>query len=206
MFLVDSDVVVKPNTLDRLRRELVERGLDAIQARLASTSSGPGYWGRALALHHRLGKADNEWFGFAATLARRDLLLAHPFDDALPHGEDLELARRLERAGARARVSTETAVVHRLGDTFASARQQWLDDGIGIAAVVEVEGRRAAWMVVLPAAAGIRGIALSAFRMQPRWVLYYVGLMVFNVVGMIKGFAPQGIKRLRTAAVGLGKR
>jgi len=184
VFLMDSDIIVSPGSLTSLIDEFRLGNYEAIQSRLNSISAGSGYWGRALAAHHHLGKADNEWFGFSATLAQRDLLVRHPFDGELVSGEDMELARRFARAGIRVGVARKTTVVHRLGDKFENARKQWLDDGRGIASVMMLEGMRSAWMAAVPAAAAVRGIALSVLRAEPQWIPYYFGLAFFNMVGI----------------------
>jgi len=96
----------------------------------------------------------------------------------------MELARRFARAGIRVGVARKTTVVHRLGDKFENARKQWLDDGRGIAGVMMLEGMRSAWMAAVPAAAAVRGIALSVLRAEPEWIPYYFGLAFFNMVGI----------------------
>ncbi|TML77479.1 MAG: glycosyltransferase family 2 protein, partial [Actinobacteria bacterium] len=87
--LVDADVVLRPGSLARLCDELVEGGLDAIQAGLESVS-GPGYWGQALAHHHRSGRSKH-WFGLVATVLERETLLSFGFDPRFSSGEDIEL-------------------------------------------------------------------------------------------------------------------
>ena len=38
-------------------------------------------------------------------------------------------------------------------------------------------------------AAGLRGLVLSAFRLEPRWIPYYVCFTVFNYAGMARRLA-----------------
>jgi len=185
--LVDADVVLRPGSLAGLRDELVSGGFDAIQAGLESVS-GPGYWGQALAHHHRSGRSKH-WFGLAATVLERKTLLSFGFDPSFSSGEDIELRWRLRSAGAKASVSETTVVEHRFGDTFLDAKGQWLADGEGLGRMVRKHGLRGVPLLVLPLAAGVRGIVLSALRREPRWIPYYVCYTIFNYAGMARRLA-----------------
>ena len=185
--LVDSDVVLGDGDLAALLDEFEQGGYTGLQAGLRSVG-GPGYWGRALAHHHRTGRSVR-WFGLVATIFRCATLLEHGFDPRFVSGEDVELRRRLQRAGARLGVSERTVVVHRFGDGFAFARDQWLADGAGLARTLRKEGWRAAWLVALPALAALRGVVLSLVRLEPRWVGYYGCFLLFNYAGMVSARA-----------------
>jgi glycosyltransferase involved in cell wall biosynthesis len=185
--LVDADVVLRPGALVRLRDELVTGGYDAIQAGLESVS-GPGYWGQALAHHHRSGRS-KRWFGLVATVLERETLLSFGFDPRFSSGEDIELRWRLRNAGAKAVVSERTIVDHRFGDTFPFAKGQWLADGEGLARMIRKHGLRGLPLLGLPLAAGLRGLALSALRREPRWIPYYVCFTLFNYAGMARRLA-----------------
>ena len=185
--LVDADVVLRPGSLARLRDELVEGGLDAIQAGLESVS-GPGYWGQALAHHHRSGRS-KRWFGLVATVLERETLLSFGFDPRFSSGEDIELRWRLRSAGAKAMVSETTVVEHRFGDTFPVAKGQWLADGEGLGRMIRKYGLRGVPLLVMPLAAGLRGLVLSALRREPRWIPYYVCFTIFNYAGMARRLA-----------------
>jgi glycosyltransferase involved in cell wall biosynthesis len=182
--LIDADVVLGDGDLAALLDEFESGGYTGLQAGLHSIG-GPGYWGRALAHHHRTGRSVR-WFGLVATIFRRATLLEHGFDERFVSGEDVELRRRLTRAGARLGVSERTVVLHRFGDGFAFARDQWLADGRGLACTLGKEGWRAAWLLALPALAAGRGIALSLARRELRWVAYYGCFLVFNYAGMVR--------------------
>jgi glycosyltransferase involved in cell wall biosynthesis len=186
VLLLDADVILPPGAIRSLLTELMELDVTGLQARLESVSIGSGYWGRALAVHHRWSMADNRWFGFAATLFARETLVTHSFDITLPSGEDLDLVRRLQRAGARLAVSKEIVAVHRFGDTYDDARHQWLADGEGLAAILAKERWRASWLLLLPLGAALRGVVRSVRRRQPRWIGYYACLAFFNYVGMAR--------------------
>src|SRR5256885_39708 len=64
--LVDADVVVPHGALASLLGEFEAGGYTGLQAGLQSVG-GPGYWGRALAHHHRTGPS-RRWFGVVATI------------------------------------------------------------------------------------------------------------------------------------------
>ncbi|MEA2385357.1 MAG: hypothetical protein QOH72_5328 [Solirubrobacteraceae bacterium] len=182
--LVDTDVVLGDGALAALLDEFEAGGYTGLQAGLHSVG-GPGYWGSALAHHHRTGRS-LRWFGLVATVFRRSVLLEAGFDPTMLSGEDIELRRRLSRGGARLGVSERTVVLHRFADGFPFARDQWLADGGGLARTLGKEGWRAAALLALPAAAAARGIALSVVRRELKWIAYYGCYMVFNYAGMVR--------------------
>jgi glycosyltransferase involved in cell wall biosynthesis len=199
--LVDADVVFPDGALAALLDEFQDGGYSALQAGLRSVSVGPGYWGDALAHHHRTGRS-KDWFGLVATIFDREVLLRHGFDDRFLSGEDMELRWRLTDAGEKIGVSMRTIVTHRFGDTFSFARGQWLADGHGLARLVRKRGWRAAFLVGLPIAAGIRGVALSLAHRQPRWIPYYGCYVAFNYAGIAGEFvgAARAVRRQRREA------
>ncbi len=185
--LVDSDVVLPDRALAALRREFLTGAYTALQAGLHSVS-GDGYWGRALAHHHRTGRSKN-WFGVVATIFDRSALLEHGFDERFSSGEDIDLRWRLEQAGAKIGVSRSAVVEHRFGDSFAFARGQWLADGHGLGRMVRAHGLRAKLLVALPLAACLRGIAMSLARAQPQWLPYFLCFAAGNYVGLLRELA-----------------
>jgi glycosyltransferase involved in cell wall biosynthesis len=185
--LIDSDVILPDGALAELLDEFRNGGYTGLQAGLDSIS-GPGYWGRALAQHHHWGLSKN-WFGVMATLLDRAALLEHGFDERFVSGEDIDLRFRLERAGAKIGVSRSTTVKHRFGDTFEFARDQWSQDGKGLARMVRIHGVRALWAAMLPFAAAVRGVLLSGIRLQPQWIPYYLAFLVGNYVAMARALA-----------------
>ncbi len=187
IIVVDGNSLLPPGSLANLRDELVAGGFDAIQAGLESVS-GPGYWGQALAHHHRSGRSKH-WFGLVATVLEREKLLAIGFDPRFSSGEDIELRWRLRSAGAKAVVSKTTVVEHRFGDTFPFAKGQWLADGEGLGLMIRKHGLRGAPLLALPLAAGLRGFVLSTFRLEPRWIPYYVCFTLFNYAGLARRLA-----------------
>ncbi len=191
--LIDADVVLPDRSLAALLGEFLEGGYTALQAGLES-EAGPGYWGQALAHHHRTGRS-RYWFGLVATIFEREALLTHGFDAAFESGEDIELRWRLARAGARAGVSRSTIVRHRFGSTFDFARGQFRADGKGLARMIRKHGRNGARLLLLPGAAGARGIVLSLFRLQPKWIPYYVSFTILNYSAMLGELAFGGRRR-----------
>ncbi|MCK6209400.1 glycosyltransferase [Georgenia sp. EYE_87] len=185
--LVDADVVLPPGALASLLEEYVEGGYVALQAGLKSTS-GPGYWGRALTFHHRTGRS-RYWFGVVATIVERQTLLETGFDPRFLSGEDIDLRWRLRQVG-RIGVSRTTLVTHRFdGDTFEFARDQFLMDGKGLGRMVRTRGLHAAHLLALPAAAGIRGLALSVRHGHPQFIPYFAAFTAYNYVGVARGLA-----------------
>lgn len=182
--LVDVDVVLPGGALRNLLAEFRSGGYIALQAGLHSVG-GPGYWGRALAHHHRTGRSKN-WFGVVATIMERDTLLHHGFDDRFLSGEDVDLRHRLARSGGRIGVSESVWVEHRFAeDSFAFARNQWLADGRGLGRMVLTHGWRGGHLAFLPFAAMIRGLALSVARREWQWTPYYFCFGVYNYIGML---------------------
>jgi glycosyltransferase involved in cell wall biosynthesis/O-antigen/teichoic acid export membrane protein len=204
--LVDADVVLPEGVLLRLREEFADGGYTALQAGLLSTG-GPGYWGRALAQHHRWGRSKT-WFGLVATIFERDALLRAGFDQRFSSGEDIELRWRLQHEGACVGVSERTIVTHRFGDdSFAFARDQFRMDGRGLGKMIRKHGWRGARLLALPGAAAVRGIALSLARLRPQWIPYYLCFAFFNYLAMIAELtdaAPGVAERLMRRVMGKG--
>jgi glycosyltransferase involved in cell wall biosynthesis len=183
--LIDVDVVLPKDSLADLYEEFRSGGYTALQAGLHSVA-GPGYWGQALAHHHMTGRSKN-WFGLVATIFERDALLQHGFDDRFLSGEDIELRWRLEQAGAKCGVSKKVTVMHRFGDSFDFAKGQFLADGHGLGRMIVMKrGWKSLSLLALPAAAGLRGIALSLFRLRPKWIPYYATFVAFNYAAMFE--------------------
>lgn len=186
VLLVDADVVFESGGVARLIEEFTTGRYGALQAGLWSVG-GPGYWGRALAQHHRTGRSRN-WFGLVATLCERDTMLRTGFDDQFRSGEDIELRWRLRASGIKADVSRTVVVEHRFaGDDFHFALDQFLMDGFGLGRMIRKHGWRGVRLAALPAAAAMRGILLSTVRREPRWVPYYAAFCGGNYLGMARG-------------------
>jgi glycosyltransferase involved in cell wall biosynthesis len=180
--LVDSDVVFPHGALEALFNEFSENGRRPLQAGLHSV--GPGYWGGALAAHHRSGRSKKR-FGLVATIFEHDTLLRYGFDQKFRSGEDIELRIRLKRDGVPASVSRRTTVIHRFEGGYEFARALWLADGHGLGMMVRKFGPRSTWLVGLPLGSMARGIAKCLVGRQPRWIPYYILFAVYNYIGMI---------------------
>lgn len=196
--LIDVDVVLHDGALEGLLDEFVRDGYTGLQAGLRSVA-GPGYWGQALAHHHRSGRSKH-WFGLVATIIERDALLEYGLDESFLSGEDIDLRWRLARAGAKIGVSRATVVEHRFEDTWEFALGQWLADGHGLGRMLGAHGMRSLRLAALPLAAALRGSALSLLRMQPRWIPYYVCFCAFNYVGISREVARRMGRGRRVAA------
>lgn len=182
VILVDADVILPDGSVAALLGEFIDGGYGALQAGLESEAPG-GYWGQALVHHHRTGRS-RYWFGLAATITSRDLLLRHDFDSEFKSGEDIELRWRLERAGERLGVSRRVVVRHRFDDSWEFAQGQFRADGRGLARMVRKHGLRGAGLLLLPGAAAARGIFVSLVRLQPRWIPYYLAFAAGNYAAM----------------------
>lgn len=181
--LIDSDVVVPRGALGKLLDEFVVGGYDGLQFGLVSEADGRGYWGEALAWHHNHSRV-RSWFGVCATLIRRDVLVDISFDESFSSGEDIELRMRLDDAGRKIGVSETTTVRHRFADTFDFARDQWLQDGTGLALTVRKHPRRGAWLVLLPLLATVRGVGLSLAH-APRFLPYWMCFLLYNYRALV---------------------
>jgi glycosyltransferase involved in cell wall biosynthesis len=180
--LIDADIVLPDGALAALLAEFRRKGYSALQAGLYSTS-GRGYWGRALARHHNTGRSRN-WLGVMATIFRRETLLAYPLDASFLSGEDIDLRWRLSRAGLRIGVSRKTVVRHRFGDTLAFALDQWRADGAGLGRMT-LAHRGGSLLLLMPVADAIRGITVTTMRMEPQYIPYYMFHAMFNYKSMI---------------------
>nr|WP_218063260.1 glycosyltransferase [Arthrobacter sp. SDTb3-6] len=181
--LIDADVLVPAGALETLLSEFTSGHYDGLQFALASHSDSDDYWGRALAWHHNHSRV-REWFCVCATLMRRDLLLEFGFDEDLRSGEDIELRVRLKEAGARLGVSRTTTVAHRFSGGFDNARDQWVQDGAGLARTAAKHPSRAGWVVALPLLATVRGAGLSLAH-APRYLPYWAGFLGYNYQSMV---------------------
>jgi glycosyltransferase involved in cell wall biosynthesis len=181
--LIDADVVLPDGSLGALLDEFESESYAALQAGQHSVS-GDGYWGQALAYHHRTGRS-RKWFGLVATIFDRRLLLEHGFDERFVSGEDIEMRWRLTQIGAKIGVSERTVVTHRFADdSFEFARGQFRADGKGLGRMVRKHGLGGLRLVLLPAAAAARGIVLCTVRLQPKWIPYFVTYAIMNYVAM----------------------
>ena len=188
--LIDADVILPEGALADLLDEFERGGYVALQAGLASESSGE-YWGEALADHHRNGRSRN-WCGRVATIFDRATLLQVGFDPTFTSGEDIEMRWRLERAGRKIGVSRSVVVRHRFEDGFRFAAGQFRADGEGLARMVDKHGLRALPLLGLPLAGALRGMVLSIVRRRLRWIPYFAAYGVLNYAAL---FAELGRRR-----------
>lgn len=189
--LIDADMVLGEGDLEALLNEFVSGDYVGLQGGLRS-GSGKGYWGRALANHHRFGFS-RRWLGLMFTVFERDRLLQLGFDEDFVSGEDVDVRLRLKDAGARTGVSRSTVALHRFEDGFVFARKQWAADGAGLARVIRKRGPRAWWLLGLPLASTVWGMVSSLVRLQPHWIPYFLCYLTANYIAMFKQlFQPVG--------------
>ena len=196
---IDADIVLPVGGLAALLAEFRSGGYSALQAGLQSTS-GPGYYGRALARHHNTGRS-RHWLGVMATIFRRETLLAYPLDASFLSGEDIDLRWRLSRAGVRMGVSRKTVVSHRFGDTLEFARGQWRADGAGLGRMALTHSG-GGLLLLMPLADAVRGVTVTTLRLEPQYIPYYLMHAVFNYSSMIATLWAAATDRRR----GSGKR
>jgi glycosyltransferase involved in cell wall biosynthesis len=197
--LIDADIVLPNGALKALLDEFRSGGYSALQAGLHSTS-GPGYWGRALARHHNTGRSRN-WLGVMATVFRRETLLAYPLDASFLSGEDIDLRWRLSRAGVRIGVSRKTVVNHRFDDTLEFAMSQWRADGAGLGRMA-LAHHGGGLLLLMPLADAVRGVTVTTLRLEPQYIPYYLIHAVFNYSSMIATLWAAATDRVRRRGAG----
>lgn len=200
--LIDVDIVLPRGALESLYAEFMAGKYDALQAGLVSTS-GPGYWGQALVHHHNHGRSKN-WPGLMATIFRREVLLKNCLDERFRSGEDIEIRWRLRKAGYTTGVSQKTRVSHSFGDTYDFAKDQFIQDGKGLARMFSKYGWSAAHLLMIPAAGSLRGILLSLLDLQPRWIPYFLQYFFFNYAAMFEALR-EGLSQPVTASEQAGQ-
>lgn len=183
--LIDVDIEVPPGAFNQLFDEFLTGNYDCLQAGLIS-HSGPGYWGRALVNHHNNGRS-KRWPGLMSTLFKKQVLIDNPLDERFRSGEDIEIRWRLKTNGYKMGVSQSVFVKHWFGDTYEFAKDQWVQDGKGLGRMVAKYGLKTLHLVGIPAAGALRGIGLSLTRMQPGWILYFLGYFWFNYTSIAAG-------------------
>lgn len=182
--LIDVDIVLPDGALPALYDEFREGGYTALQAGLLSTS-GIGYWGRALVFHHNNGRSKH-WPGLMVTIFRKDRLLSYGLDERFKSGEDIEMRWRLKRGKEKVGVSRTTIVEHRFDDTLKCALGQFKDDGEGLARMVLKYKLPALHLMGIPAAGMVRGIWIALRKREPKWLPYYLLYGVMNYVAMVR--------------------
>ena len=185
VLLLDADVILPEGSLAALLAEFEEGGYAALQAGQNSVG-GPGYWGQALAYHHRTGRSKN-WFGLVCHHLRARRPARARLRRLVPvgRGHRAPLAPAAARLAHR-RLASARSSPHRFGDGFGFAVDQWLMDGKGLIRMVAKHRLRGLPLLVLPLAGAVRGILLALAKRQPRWVPYFLCYGVGNYVGMLK--------------------
>jgi len=108
---VDSDVVVKPDTLRTMLSEVVQGDYAGIHARLVGADNS-SYWAWAAGKYKQLRHETpgvQDVIGTAASMFRREILLRYGFDSTVPNCDDRDLSFRLTRNGYKLGLSTAVA-------------------------------------------------------------------------------------------------
>ena len=132
---VDSDVVVPPDWLARLRPYFADPVVAAVAPRVAAHQPGPGWLAAYETAHSPLDMGSRPGqarpgspvpYVPTATLLVRRAAVGRPFDEELPIGEDVDLEWRLVEAGWTVHHVPEVSVAHehreRLGPFVARRR------------------------------------------------------------------------------------
>lgn len=84
------------------------------------------------------GKISASWrhfFSLVSSAARRETLLANPFDSAMQYSEDVEWSWRLKRAGAKIVYVPEAVVEHSHNYTLSEVRRRFYNEGLADGAI-----------------------------------------------------------------------
>jgi GT2 family glycosyltransferase len=215
LVFVDSDVVVDPQALGRLRAAFADPGLAAVFGAYEPRAEGGAVSAFRNLLHHHVhassaGPAQTFWAGLGAV--RRDAFRESGGFDAerypRPSIEDVDLGLRLSGAGARIELRPEVTGRHLKRWTLASMlRTDVRDRGAPWVALMLREGKAPAtlnlgWRHRLSAALVISGAgALAARRRGPALgALVAIALLNRRFYGLLWR---QGGPRLAAAGVGL---
>jgi glycosyltransferase involved in cell wall biosynthesis len=137
---VDADVLIRPDTLEALRREADDMAYSAVQARLEGLPGPLTYWqaGEIWRRRSQERPGSTRALGCQATLIRRELLLRVRFDPAFQgSAEDHDFFFRAHAAGATLGHSASAVAYHEDRATFLEfARQRfWYGRGMARLAV-----------------------------------------------------------------------
>jgi glycosyltransferase involved in cell wall biosynthesis len=185
---VDADVILPPDAFRLMLREARRRHLDGLQIGLRSEGSDP--WSDQLAWHHNHGRS-RSWFGVSATILKRSVAEAHPFDPSLASGEDADLRLRLETAEVPVGVSEDLVARHRFAPGYDAAREQFAADGAGLGRLVRKHGRPALRWLAIPFLAGAYWIGHSL--RAPRRLAYFASFVAGNWRSAFRGLLDERV-------------
>lgn len=196
---IDSDVVLPPDTLPKMREELVHKGYGGIHAQIVSPHP-QGYWEWAenefLRMRFNRPGLERKEIHCRAALFRRELILRHRFDPFLISTEDFDLTRRLSRDGIKLGVSSAIAYHHHRADARGFARQRfWYGRG----RARSVWKHKRVWLLIFPFLLIPYGLWLGVnqrnIRKSLRMLPYYLVWSLSTVAGMTTEFLRLLVRR-----------
>ena len=149
--------------------------------------------GEARGLTHR-----DIFFSNVSSAVDRQILLKHPFDEAVIMSEDQQLARDLLLAGYAVVYAPRSVVVHSHRYPLKVVFQRYLDSAFAVTELLPRHG------LVQTVAAGCRYVAGELgfmLRRHPLWLPYYLVYNVVKTAGVLAGHAarhlpPRLLRRL----------
>lgn len=185
---VDSDIILPPNTMQTLVKEMIENEYVGISAKVISLTNNT-YWewaeGQAIGLEYN-NEGDADLIGTLATAYRKEVVLSFGFDPFfVGAGEDIDFAYRLRKAGNRLGVSSAT-VYHDYPATLRGLMKKRYWWGKGDARFFWRHRDLRAFILpffVIPHAF-FRCLKEKSFKMFP----YYVFRSISNILGRVIEF------------------
>ncbi len=174
---VDSDTEITADTLSALIDVAERNHYDAVQAELRTRAAHPTYWQRGEIWRRRMQEQPGESsvIGCQATLVRRALLEAVPFDSAFPGAaEDHDWCFRAVASGAKLAHTDRAIAFHDDRPSFAEFARQRMWYGRGMARLL-VRHRRLAPQI-RSATVGLARTPEYLPFMAASWALTAVGL------------------------------
>jgi len=133
VFLNSDATPVDALWLEQLIQPLADPGVGAVFGRqVARPDCRPLFW-RDTERAFGDGSISSRWphfFSMANSAARREVLLAHPFETRIQYSEDIEWSYRLRRAGLEIRYMADAVAVHSHNYTLAQSHKRQFGEGM----------------------------------------------------------------------------
>lgn len=139
---VDGDYVVFLNSdatpadslwLERLVAPLADPGVGAVFGRQVARPDCRPLFRRDTERAFGDGSISSRWphfFSMANSAARREVLLAHPFETLIQYSEDIDWSYRLRRQGLQVRYVADAVAVHSHNYTLTQSRKRQFGEGM----------------------------------------------------------------------------
>jgi GT2 family glycosyltransferase len=191
VMFVDSDVELGPHCISTLQSDIERYGWVGIHARLLSREN-MSYWQKAedekFQGAYRRTESVNQ-IGTIAAMFRRDVLLKFPFDPSFSKSaEDVDLCRRLVRAGYHLGVSGAVAYHNHRREFTAFVRQKYRN-GLGAARLSPLKYGR---LSIFDPLVSILSQTIRSLATRKIWLVpYFFVSGVARFVGVIVGLSRQ---------------